>query len=156
MFGRLFLHRGSAWPTAILRDRRGTSLIEFGVAAPILLIFVAGVSDLGRGWSDRYSLQQVVNRSLEMAQAGRDGDYNYLKVEAEAAAGAGATATVEQWIECGGSIRAWDDPCANNVARFVKLTVRRGFRPLFGTVGFSNAQSDGTVLLTAHATLRVS
>lgn len=71
--------------------------------------------------------------------------------------GSSAEATVEQWLECGGATRAWDDPCPNGEpARFVKLTVMRGFKLLFGTVGYPNVQPDGTVRLTAHATLRVS
>jgi hypothetical protein len=141
----------------LLRDRRGTSLIEFGVAAPVLLIFLIGISDLGRGLSERYRLQQVVNRSLEMAQANSNLGFSDLEAQAEAAAGIGSDATIVQWLECGGSTRDWDDFCPNGEpARFVKMTLTRGFSPLFGTVGYPSVQPDGTVRLTVHATLRVS
>jgi hypothetical protein len=150
------LHRCVTSLCELLRDRRGTSLIEFGVAAPVLLIFLIGISDLGRGLSERYRLQQVVNRSLEMVQASSALGFSDLEAQAEAAAGAGSDATVEQWLECGGSTRNWDDACpSGEPARYVKMTLTRGFSPLFGNVGYPNVQPDGTVRLTVHATLRV-
>ena len=92
-----------------------------------------------------------------MAQASSVLSFTDLEAEAEAAAGLGSDATVVQWLECGGSTRAWDDACpSGEPARFVKTTLTRGFMPLFGTVGYPNAQADGSVLLTVHATLRVS
>lgn len=143
-----------------LSDARGTSLIEFGVAAPILMIFLVGVTDLSRGYSEKYRLQQVVNRSLETAQiAGADNDYSYVKTEAAAAAGVPETAvTLTQFTECGGNAtpKAWDDDCGGaDTARFITLSIVKSYTPLFGTVGYPNAQADGTVLMTARATLRV-
>ena len=143
---------------SILNDQRGTSLIEFGVAAPVLLLFLTGVADFGRGVSDRHSLQQVVNRSLEMAQVStRDNNYSYLATEAAAAAGVPAgDAVVEQWLECAGTVKPWADDCNGaNPARFVRLTVKRKYTPLFGRMGFWKTSSDGTVTFTAHATLHV-
>ena len=48
------------------RDARGASMIEFGMLAPFLGLLVAGMIDLGQGLSERYTLQQAVNRGLEM------------------------------------------------------------------------------------------
>lgn len=143
----------------IMRSERGTSVIELAVAAPVLLMFLVGVTDLGRGLTERYRLQQAVNRTLEMAQTGRDGDYAFLATEAASAAGVPASNVVqEQWVECGGggTKRTWDEDCNGGAtARFVKLTITGSFTPLFGTIGYSSAQPDGTVRLTAHASLRV-
>jgi Tfp pilus assembly protein PilW len=146
-------------PVKLSRDQRGTSVIELAIAAPVLLIFLAGVTDLGRGFSERYRLQQAVNRTLEMAQTGKDADYAFLKTEAVEAAGVPAENVVqEQWVECGGAPakKAWSEDCAGaESARFVKLTIIGSYMPLFGSMAYLNKQPDGTVKLTAHATLRV-
>lgn len=141
------------------RSAKGTAVIELAIAAPVLLILLAGVTDLGRGLTERYRLQQAVNRTLEMAQAGKDGDYAFLKDEAVNAAGVPAGNVVqEQWLECAGSPakKAWTDDCAGaESARFVKLTITGSYTPLFGSMGYLTRQADGTVKLTAKATLRV-
>lgn len=143
----------------IRRSDKGTSVVELAIAAPVLLIFLAGVTDLGRGYTERYRLQQAVNRTLEMAQTGKDADYSFLKAEAIAAAGVSESNVVHsQWVECAGSPakKAWSEDCAGGEsARYVKLTITGSYTPLFGGMGYLTAQSDGTVKLTAHATLRV-
>ena len=141
------------------RSDNGTSVIELAIAAPVLLILLAGVTDMGRGWTERYRLQQAVNRTLEMAQTGNDADYAFLKTEAVSAAGVPESQVVqEQWVQCADAPekRAWSEDCNGAaIARFVKLTVIGSYTPLFGSMGYLNRQADGTVLLTAHATLRV-
>jgi Flp pilus assembly protein TadG len=143
----------------LLRSERGTSVIELAVAAPVLLVLLAGVTDLGRGLTERYRLQQAVNRSLEMAQTGRENEYAFLANEAAEAAGVPANNVVqEQWVECAGSAdkKAWAEECPNGQpARFVKLTINSSYTPLFGRMSYMSPQADGTVKLTAHATLRV-
>lgn len=143
----------------LLRSERGTSVIELAIAAPVLLLFLAGVTDLGLGLTERYRLQQAVNRSLEMAQTGRDNDYAFLAPEAAEAAGVPVNQVVqEQWVECAGSTdrKAWSEDCPNGQpARFVKLTITGGYSPLVGSLSYWTVRSDGTVGMTAHATLRV-
>ena len=141
----------------VFRDERGTSFMELAIAAPVLALFVLGIADLSRGLSERYRIQQAVNRSLEMAQTGRDIDYSFLRTEASTAAGVPESQVVqEQWIECGGSRRSWTEECpSGETARWVKLTITSYFTPLFGTSFYPSAQADGSVMLTAHASLRV-
>lgn len=137
----------------------GTSVIELAIAAPVLIILLAGVTDMGRGWTERYRLQQAVNRTLEMAQTGNDADYSFLKTEAVAAAGVPENQVVhEQWVQCEDKLgkQPWTDDCNGSPAsRFVKLTITGNYTPLFGSMGYLNRQPDGTVRLVAHATLRV-
>lgn len=57
------------------RSERGTSVIELAIAAPVLMVFLLAIADFGRGLSEKYRLQQAVNRALEMAQTGRDTEY---------------------------------------------------------------------------------
>ena len=94
------------------RDARGTSMIEFGLLAPFLGLLVAGMVDLGQGLSERFSLQQAVNRGLEMVhsttpEADEDEseiDYSFVATEAAAAAGVDEDhVELTQWLECDGA-----------------------------------------------------
>jgi Flp pilus assembly protein TadG len=151
MFGRFH----SFW-----RDESGVSLIEFAAIAPFLGIMIVGMADLGRGYTERFFLQKAVNRTIELAHHGtKTNDYNFLIAEAATAAAVPvANVTLEQWLECdGGTPKAFTSTCSSGqqTARYVRLTVRKSFDPLFTTAGYPNVQADGTVRLQADASLRV-
>lgn len=141
------------------QDERGFSIVEFAFVAPIFGLMLVGIGDLARGYSERYALQQAVNRTLELAQLGTDQpNYNHLIPEAAAAAGVPeSNVTLQSWLECDATRRAWTDSCAENqqIARYVSLTIDSSFRPSFGTAGYTGARADGTVPIRASAFLRV-
>ena len=148
----------------IWRDERGVSLIEFAFVAPLLGLLTVGMADLGRGYTERFFLQQAVNRTIELAHLGtKDDNYSFLSAEAVSAAQVPAeNVTLEQWLECTDSsgnrvTKTFTGTCTTGqeTARYVKLTVRKPFKPLFTTAGYPNVQSDGTVRLQADASLRV-
>ncbi len=146
-------------------NERGVSIIELAIAAPLLGLFVVGVADLGRGFSERYFLQQAANRAIELGHLGTIGklgttgvDFNHLIPEAAAAAKVPeSNVTLEHWLECDGTKQAFNTSCTSGqrVARYIKLTIRSSFKPMFGTAGYPNAQEDGTVPISANASLRV-
>ena len=84
------------------RDERGVSMLEFTAIAPFLGLLIVGVADIGRGYTERWTLQQAANRTLERGHVGttNSNNYSFLADEAETAAGAGATVTLTQWLEC--------------------------------------------------------
>src|SRR6266478_392421 len=45
------MHSPEAGPTLRLQRLRGQALVEFAIALPILILLVAGVIELGRGYS---------------------------------------------------------------------------------------------------------
>ena len=47
-------------------DERGVSVIELGLVAPVVALFIAGIIDLSQGLAQRFAMQQAVNRSLEL------------------------------------------------------------------------------------------
>ncbi|MDP9413903.1 MAG: pilus assembly protein [Pseudomonadota bacterium] len=143
-------------------DRRGFSAVEFGILAPVLLVFVIGIGDLGRGLSERHALQQAANRTLELAHLGtRQADYSYLIPEAATAAGVPQTnVTLEQWLECDGNSTTRlafgaSCPSGQQIARYLTLTIRSSFTPMFSSAGYLKVLPDGSVRLTAQASLRV-
>jgi Flp pilus assembly protein TadG len=124
------------------RDEKGASLIEFGLLAPVLALMVGGVVDLSEGLSERFQIQQAVNRSLEQLQSlppqadanKKDVDYAFLTTEAQTAAGPSATVTLTKWLECDGVKKAsWDDTCTagQDTARYVHLKVVKTFNGFF-------------------------
>jgi Flp pilus assembly pilin Flp len=124
---------------ALVRDERGTSLIEFGFLVPFLALLTMGVIDLSRGLAERFAIQQAVSRGLELVQsrpavADEDSDevdYGFVKTEVAAAAGVPeAQVTLTRWLECNG-VDAGDvnGTCAQgeDVARYLKVRVTKNF-----------------------------
>jgi Flp pilus assembly protein TadG len=144
------------WLRALRRDERGVSVIEFAFAAPLLSLFVLGIGDLGQGLSERFTIQQAVNRGLEMIQGrpvsaaatATDVNYDFVKTEAEAAAGTGAVVTMTQWLECDGIPKTnFNDSCAEgeDTARYVRLHIAKTY----------NAHFLGAIPMVATGALRV-
>ena len=145
-------------------DQRGTSIVELAAVAPIFALMVVGLGDLARGFSEKYALQQAVNRTVELAHQGSPNDnYDFLTTEAAqaaAAAGAtGATVTLTSWLECNGSTtkKAWTDTCADGqqIARYITLKIDSAFTPSFASLTYSGIGADGKVPITASASVRV-
>lgn len=142
-------------------DQKGVSVIEMAFLAPILAAFTVGIADLGRGFAERFALQQSIHRTLEMAhQAGAvDGDYDYLTAEAAGAANVPADdVTLDQWLECDGIRQpAFDGSCPNTqqIARYIELRIDCTYNPMFSGLPFVNRNPDGSVPMSAEASLRI-
>lgn len=126
-------------PTGLARDERGTSLIEFGFLAPFLALLAMGVIDLSRGLAERFTIQQAVNRGLELIQArpvyaaadSDDVDYGFVKTEVAAAAGVPESqVTLVRWLECDGNDSGdVTGTCAGgqDTARYLRVRVTKNF-----------------------------
>jgi Flp pilus assembly protein TadG len=134
---------------ALQHDERGVSAVEFALLAPVLATLILGIIDLSTGLSHRFTLQQAVNRSLEIVQAnrvqrGREGgtpDYDFLRTEVAAAAGIPvADVTLTQWRECDGArATTFEGSCPDRLnaatntvepadtARYIQLRATRSF-----------------------------
>lgn len=137
---------------ALVRDERGTSLIEFGFLVPFLAMLALGMIDLSRGLAERFALQQAVNRGLELVQArpavagatATDLDYTFALTEAQTAAGTGATVTMTRWLECDGVDKgAASGSCADgeDSARYLRLRIVKNFQ---GDFYFSTIRMTAT------------
>jgi len=147
----------------LLSECRGTSVIEFALAAPILALLAAGITDFGRGLSASFNLNQSVQRTLEKAAvSNKRTDFAYLR--AEAAAGAGvpeSNVTINAWLECSGTrMPNFTDSCSagQQVARYVEVTAKANFVPSFPysytLMGISKS-GDGAMPLQSKAAIRV-
>jgi Flp pilus assembly protein TadG len=144
----------------LLKCEGGNSMIEMAFALPVFVALLIGMVDMSRAFSMKLQLVQVAQRTIERVQ--RDSfDYNdiaTLDAEAEAAAGSGAQATVTAWLECGSSTTklAFSGSCSGNqaYARFVNISITRGYTPVFGTQFFPGA-SNGSVPIDGNAGVRI-
>lgn len=148
--------------SGLSKDRRGTSVIEFALVAPMLAMIAMGISDIALGLTRKYQLEQASYRALELVTVGSlQGDYSYVEPEAMEAAGVPAdNVDVVAWLECNGTRQAFDTTCteAQQTERFMQVTIRDNYEPLFPYGPLAEAfaaNADGAVPLTARSTIRV-
>jgi Flp pilus assembly protein TadG len=67
--GRLtaMLRPSHSWIGALVRDRRGMSAVEFGLAAPIFLAALSPVIDIGMAFSHQIRVNQAVEAGAQYA-----------------------------------------------------------------------------------------
>jgi Flp pilus assembly pilin Flp len=129
--------------SALARDERGTSLIEFGFLIPFLALLTMGVIDLSQGLAERFALQQAVNQGLELVQARPavadpdSGEVNYDFVKNHIVAVTkvpSGQVTVTRWLECDGIDKGdVEGTCAAGqaVARYLRVRVTKDFEGEF-------------------------
>ena len=137
------------------RDARGSSVVEFALAAPVLGLVVVGIADYGRGFSQRFALETAAHRTLERAAVGTTNtDYSFLRQEAATAAGVPlADVTFDNWLECDGTrMPNYSDVCTDSqqVARYIQVTIYKNFSPSFKWTG-----KGSTYRLSGAAAVRI-
>lgn len=146
----------------IWRDQRGNSLIEMGLAMPLLAALLMGTVDISRGVSAQIHLEQAAQRTVEMIQAKTDfttDDIDVYEADAEEAAGAGSVADVVAWLECdndGVHLDFDTGSCDEDApyARYVSVSVTGSYTPMFSTQFFPNATGTN-VPVSGNAVVRV-
>jgi len=137
-------------------DERGATIVEFGFLTPVLALFVMGIIDLSRGLSERFTLQQAVNSSLELVQAqpivaddNGDLDFDFVKAEAMSAAGVPeGQVEVIDWLECDGVEKDEGEACEDgeDSARYLRVRITDNFEGQFFL---------GTTPMVASGALRI-
>ena len=156
----------------ILRDEKGTSLIEMGFVAPILAALAVGMVDIARGYTSKLALEQSAHRAIEKVQQyqSTSSTYDLLDTEAASAArdagfssAADSDVSIDYWLECNGTRQGdgtagngYNDTCdpGQTYTRYISLTITQKFKPLFGTKYFPGANSDGTYTIKGTAAIR--
>jgi hypothetical protein len=152
----------------LFRDKRGTSVIELALVAPLLASLVIGMTDISRGYSAKLKLEQAAQRSIEKAMNGEKETvlFETLQTEAIQAAGVSADAVeVRYWLECDGVSQNsspssmetdYERVCADGAsyARYVNVRIEKTYTPMFSTE-WLGANPDGTFTLVGEAGIRV-
>jgi len=151
---------------SLARDENGASLIEMGLALPILSSLLIGMVDISRAYSAKLQLEQAAYRAIEKVQQyqATESTYDTLKNEVvAAAASAGFTdvdaskVTIDYWLECGGVRQSnYDSTCASLplTARYITVDVTHNFTPMFASRRWPGSNSDGSYTLHGRAGLR--
>lgn len=152
---------------AFARDQRGTSVIEMGLALPILSLMLIGMIDLSGAYAAKLKLEQAAQSTIESVQqrgyahstTTTPTSLGAIEDEAEVRAGAGSVATASAYLECrNGSARttgALTDSCSPGhlASRYVSVSITKSYTPMFG-YDFAGADANGTYSLTGEAALR--
>ena len=151
---------------SLLRDERGTSIVEMGLLVPVLATVVIGVADVSRAYSQKLILEQAAYRAIEKVQQyqSTESTYDTLKNDVVAASNsAGFTdvtasnVTVDYWLECGGVRQTnYDTSCstAPATARWISIDVTHNFTPMFASSKWPGSNTDGSYTLHGRAALR--
>lgn len=116
----------------LLRDERGASIIEMGLAAPILCTMLVGMIDLSGAYSAKLQVEQGAQRSIEYIQRNgfATGQETTIQGEAQTGAGTGSTATVTTWSTCNGTTAGFDDSCTTPpMSRYIRVSVTKTYTP---------------------------
>lgn len=152
----------------IVRDERGTSIIELALLAPLLASLVIGMTDISRAASAKLRLEQSAQRAIEKAMNGDKEEelFETLQAEAMAAADVAEDAVeVRYWLECNGvsqnsspSSMSTDYervcPDGQSYARYVNVRIEKDYTPMFSSE-WLGANPDGTFTLIGEAGIRV-
>ena len=143
----------------LVRDQGGASVIEMGIAAPILATMLVGMVDLSNAYSTKLQMVQVAQRTIEKVQVRsfQESDKDALKAEAATAAGVDTSkVTIEAWLECNGAKTTFSSECSDGqaFARYVSVEVIKEHEPFFPMKTFG-ATADGTYIVRGKAGIRV-
>jgi Flp pilus assembly protein TadG len=127
----------------LLRCRRGAAALEFGIIAPVLILLLAGLVDLGGAMQQAIRLENAARAGAQYAMSFPQ-DTAGIRTATTAALG-GTTATVQvqpPFCACpGGSsvtpVACTGTPCDGAPAGiYVQVTVTRAYAAIIGIGGF--------------------
>lgn len=157
--------RALASLSRLARDARGASILELGLALPLLMGVLVSLLDVARMYSAQITIQQAAARSLERLQVGSDRlNFDYVRDEAAAAAGVPTSqVTVTSWAECNGdttplpynSICPIPSPPPSSVARYVEVTINSTYTPYYSFTPLGARNDDGKIPISARSAVRV-
>jgi len=144
------------WIRRFVRDTKGVSVVEFALAAPMLVLAAVGLGDFGLAVNEK---MRLVSAARAGAQAGFSSAGNVAGMQAAVLAATGLPAnatTVSASTFCGcangGTVSCGSTCQDGSVLRtYVTVTVSEVYSMLLGYPGFARQQT-----LTGSSTLRIS
>jgi Flp pilus assembly protein TadG len=145
----------------LARSTRGTSAVEFAVAAPVLLGLLVPVADLGMAFAQRQQVQQAVQAGAQYAASHpwhRDAPNDITSAVRAAGPISGLSVTPAPYQVCGCPgdtavlTMTCGTPCANGqtAGYYVVVSAELPYTPVLPYSALSNQ-----VTLTGQATVRI-
>ena len=150
-----------AFLSRLLRDERGTSVIEMSFIIPVLVMLGCAATDLAMCYARQLSLQQAAARTMEYAIAAGFGNLTSTQItnEGTTAAGAGnnVAVTPDMWLECDGVRQASTvTSCTGSTpARFASITITDTYNWMFEQVVPAWNRQPYGVNLRGYAVVRI-
>jgi Flp pilus assembly protein TadG len=156
----------------LLREKRGTAIIEMAFVAPVIALMTVGVVDLSNGFSAKLRLEQAAQRSIEkvMQTTGVQSVEDTIISEAicqvngtvansavcKTAPITAANVTVTHTLYCGTSnVPSPGTDCAAGVveSRWISVNIWDEYEPLF-PIHFTGTDANGKYRIEATAGMR--
>lgn len=129
----------------ILRDRRGTVVIETAIIAPVLILLAIGAFEASRMVSRQFELQYSIDEASQIALAAAPANATEQAVVEdviEASTGlADANVALVPKYRCGTTATMVDDPasCGSNpYASFIRITLSDTYTPIWTQIAFGS------------------
>ena len=151
----------SAFLSKLARDSRGTSVLETALVVPLVMMLLAGISDLAMGFSLKLRTQQAAARTVEFATTAGLERLSLDQLRKEAADAASVPAgqvTVTRWLECNGAKQSlFDGACetGQEMARYVSIQVDNTYEPVLGALLPESIADDGAITFIGFSTVRL-
>lgn len=145
---------------ALLRDERGTSMIEMTFIIPVLVMLGCGAADLGMCYARNLALQQSAARTMELAIASGFKSNMTTTLQAEAASAAGvpsSSVAVDLWLECDGVRQTdYNGSCSSSApSRFASVTITETYNWMYEQLVPSWNNQPYSVPLRGYAEVRI-
>jgi Flp pilus assembly protein TadG len=140
---------------------RGVALVETALAAPVMIALVIGLVDTARYGQAKLTVQQGVNRGLEMSMMNGP-TLSATDIQTEAASQAGvdpSAVTVTQTLECSGTATTWSSSCTSSqeTARYTQIQISTTFSPSFvlGSMAKLYGDANGNIPISVTGVVRI-
>ncbi len=132
--------------------RDGNVVVELALILPVLLVILAGLSDLGRAIHASSQLKSAVRAGLEYAQAHPDDTAGIQAVVGTAASGPAVSVTTGSVCECAdGTVVACSFTCEDGTTpgTYMRVAATQPFSPVFPAMTYATGPT-----LSASASIR--
>lgn len=122
------------------RGTRGNVAVELALVLPVLLVILAGLSDLGRGVLASNKLSSAVRAGLDYAQAYPDDGAGIQAVVTAAAAGEAVIVTATSACECANGVAGdCSTQCSDGTmpGTYMRIAATQNFSPIFPALEFA-------------------
>jgi hypothetical protein len=145
---------------AIVRDERGSSMLEMTFILPVLIMLGCGATDLAMCYAQGLKLQQAAARTMELAIASGFKSSMTTTLQSEGATAAGVptgNVTVDLWLECDGVRQSdYNGSCSgSSPARFASATITDTYNWMFEAIVPSWNNQPYSVPLKGYAEVRI-
>lgn len=124
----------------LLRDSRGNSIVEFGLAMPILCVLLVGMLDLGRFGLQKMSLLHGAREGAQYGILAYSESTNINSTAVAATGLTGVTATNTVFCECvSGTAVSCSTTCGSGITlkRYITVTTTKSFSSVLGSASLN-------------------